>query len=184
MWLLTKLPRISVFQEILWELYKLNFHLELVSLDQYANRDPVKVDLEIRVQEILWCFPNTSGVSVVTIPYVNAGLVTNDWRERLPFILAFVGVMSCWEGLKPKVFDYWLHRVKELSQNQALELEHEAACFYMQTFFNHFGWASLIPHCILRAPVIWSLCFFIIFCIIWLMWTNCLFWQYFVARKQ
>jgi len=151
---LDKLPRISVFQEILWELYELNFCLELVSLDQHANRDPVKVDLEICVQEILRCFSNTSGVSVVTIPYANTGLIANDWRERLPFVLAFVGVMSCWEGLKPKVFDYRLYRVEELSQNQVLELEHEAACFYMQTFFNHFGRASLIPHCILRAPVI------------------------------
>jgi len=103
---LDKLPRISVFQEIVWELYELNFHLELVSLDQCANRDPVKVDLEIHVQEILRCFPNMSGVSVVTILYANTGLITNDWRERLPFILAFVGVMSCWKGLKPKVFDY------------------------------------------------------------------------------
>ena len=108
-------------------------------MDQRANRDPVKVDLEICVQEILWCFSDMSGISVITIPYVNAGLVANDWREQVPFVLAFVGVMSCWEGLKPKVFDYRLHHVEELLQNQALELECEAACFYMQTFFNHFG---------------------------------------------
>jgi len=75
---LDKLPRISIFQEILRELYELNFCLELVSLDQCANRDPVKVDLEICVQEILWCFPDTSGVSVITIPYANAGLIAND----------------------------------------------------------------------------------------------------------
>jgi len=103
---LDKLPRISMFQEILWELYELNFRLELVSLDQRANRDPVKVDPDIRVQQILRCFPNTSAVSVITIPYANTGLVANDWRERLPFVLAFVNVMSCWEGLKPKVFNY------------------------------------------------------------------------------
>ena len=151
---LDRLPRIFVFQEILWALYELNFCLKLVSLDQCANRDPVKVDLEIHIQEILWCFPDMSGVSVIMIPYANAGLVANDWTEQLPFILAFVGVMSCWKGLKPKVFDYQLHTIEELSQNQVLELEHEAACFYMQTFFNHFGRASLIPHCILRASVI------------------------------
>jgi len=55
----------------------------LVSLDQHANRDPVKVDLEIRIQEILQCFPDMSGISVIMILYVNASLVANDWRELL-----------------------------------------------------------------------------------------------------
>jgi len=49
---LNKLSRFSVFQEILWELYELNFCLELTSLDQHANRNPVKEDLVICVKRL------------------------------------------------------------------------------------------------------------------------------------
>jgi len=72
--------------------------------------------------------------------------------------------MSCWEGSKPEVFKYQLHRAEELSEGLALELEREVACFYMQTFYNYFGHVSLIPHCILPA-VRSCLCFFMFFLI-------------------
>jgi len=85
------------------------------------------------------------------ILYMNIGLVANDWRERVSFVSALVNMMSCWKGSKPEVFKYWLHRAEELSEGLALELEHEAAHFYMQTFYNYFGCARLIPHCVLPA---------------------------------
>jgi hypothetical protein len=55
---LDKLPRISVFQEILWELYELNFRLELFSLDRRANQNLPKVDPVIHIQRLRWCFPD------------------------------------------------------------------------------------------------------------------------------
>jgi hypothetical protein len=143
-----KLPRPSVLWEILWELYELNFRLELFSLDRRASRDPL--DSMMRIQRLRLCFPGTSDFPFVKMPYVNAGLVANDWRERLPFILALVNVMSRWEGSQPKVFEYRLRRVEAFSQDRALELELEMARFYTQTFYNYFGRACLIPHCILR----------------------------------
>lgn len=147
-----KLPRPSVFWEILWELYELNFRVELFSLDRRASKNPL-VDAEISIQRLQRCFPDTSEFPFVKIPYVNVGLVANDWRERLPFILALVNVMSSWGGSKPMVFQYRLHGVEQFSQDRALELEREAAVFYTQTFYNYFGRASIIPHCIL-LPVV------------------------------
>ena len=82
---------------------------------------------------------------------MNIGLVANDWREWVPFILALMNMMSCWEGSKPEVFKYQLHHAEELSEGLVLELEREAACFYMQTFYNYFGHTPLIPHCVLPA---------------------------------
>jgi len=112
------------------ELYKLNFHLELTSLDQCANRDPVKKDPVIRIKHLWSCFPPSSDLPFVMIPYMNIGLVANNWREWVPFISALVNMMSCWEGPKPENFKYWLHHAEELLEGLALELEREAACFY------------------------------------------------------
>jgi len=85
------------------------------------------------------------------IPYMNIGFVANDWREQVPFISALMNMMSCWEGLKPEVFKYQLHHAEELLEGLVLELKHKAACFYTQTFYNYFGHAPLISHCILPA---------------------------------
>jgi len=57
---LDKLPRFSVFWEILWELYELNFHPELSSLDKHTNRDLVKEDLAIHIKRLWSCFPPSS----------------------------------------------------------------------------------------------------------------------------
>jgi len=95
---LNKLPRFSVFQEILWELYELNFHLKLSSLDKFTNRDLVKEDPVIYIKCLWSCFPPSSNLSFIMIQYMNISLVTNDWREWVPFVLALVNMMSCWEG--------------------------------------------------------------------------------------
>ena len=146
-----KLPRPSVLWEILWELYELNFRLELFNLDQRASTNPL--DSVVRIHRLRSCFPDTSDFPFVKITYANIGLVANDWKERLPFILALVKVMSCWGGSQPTVFEYRLHRVEDFSQDRALELELEAARFYTQTFYNYFGRACLVPHCILLPNV-------------------------------
>jgi len=148
---LNKLPRFSMFRKILWELYELNFRLKLTNLDQCANRDPVEEDPAICVKCLWSCFSPSFDLPFVMISYMNIGLVTNDWREWVPFISALMNMMSCWEESKPEVFKYQLHRAEELSEGLALELECEAACFYMQIFYNHFGYAPLIPHCVLPA---------------------------------
>ena len=140
-----------MFQEILWELYELNFHLKLSSLDKCANRDLVKEDPAIRIKHLWSCFSPSSNLPFIMILYMNISLVANDWREQVPFILALVNMMSSWEGSKPEVFKYWLHHVEELSEGPVLELECEAARFYIQMFYNYFGHAPLIPYCILPA---------------------------------
>jgi len=57
---LNKLPRFSMFWEILWELYELNFYLELSSLDKCANRDLVKENPASRIKCLWSCFPPSS----------------------------------------------------------------------------------------------------------------------------
>ena len=131
-----KLPRMSLVWEILWELYELNFHIELSSLDQCASTEPI--DPVSRIQWLQACFPD-SDFPFIKILYMDTGLIAKDWRERLPCILAFVNMMFSWRGPKPTVFDSQLCPPEEFLHEQTLELEREAAQFYMQTFFNYFG---------------------------------------------
>ena len=145
-----KLPRPSVFWDILWELYELNFRFELSSLDRRASNLKDPLDSVIRIERLRRCFPDTSDFPFVTIPTANVGLVANDWKERLPFVLALVNVMAHWEGSQPSAFEIQSRAFEDFTQDQALELEREAALFYTQTFYNYFGRAALIPHCILN----------------------------------
>jgi len=85
-----KLPRMSIVWEILWELYELNFHIKLSSLDQHASTEPM--DTASHIQQLWSCFPDIN-FPFIKIPYVDTSLITKDWRKRLPFILAFMNMM-------------------------------------------------------------------------------------------
>jgi len=52
-----KLPRMSLVWKILWELYELNFCIELSGLDQCASTEPM--DPVSRIQWLQACFPDS-----------------------------------------------------------------------------------------------------------------------------
>jgi len=131
-----KLPRMSLVWKILWELYELNFHIEPSSLDQHASTEPM--DPASHIQWLQVCFPD-SDFPFIKIPYIDTSLVAKNWRERLSCILAFMNMIFSWREPKLTVFNSRLRPPEEFSYEQTLELEREAARFYMQTFFNYFG---------------------------------------------
>jgi len=73
-----KLPRMPLVWEILWELYELNFHIQLSSLDQRASTEPM--DPASHIQRLQACFPD-SDFSFIKISYTDTGLIAKDWRE-------------------------------------------------------------------------------------------------------
>jgi hypothetical protein len=149
------LPADHVVRGILWELFQLNFAYELLSLDRRAcsNLDTTS-DLQLMKRQALVseCFsvdPFLSGL----LPDRNCGLAAEDIGERIPYIFSFVRVMQSWKGNKPPIFDLAAQSYQGISQSQASGLEEAATKYYCQQFFNHFGRAALLPHC-LFMPVI------------------------------
>ena len=143
------LPPENVVREILWELYEVNFINELQSLDRRACRD---LDLSNATQlfkrqiEISQCFL-TDSFRHVPIPSENCGLADDDFDKRFRFITALVFVMDKWKGEKPAMLAGDINDL-QLSVTEAREMEKVVANYYCQQFFNYFGCAAQVPHCL------------------------------------
>ena len=89
-----RLPEPRVAQEILWELYELNFRFEFLALEYHAtmSKDKSREDM------ILACFPGGGGESVLvaTISSAHLGLAAETWQARVPHVVAMRDVMESW----------------------------------------------------------------------------------------
>lgn len=150
----------EVVSEIMWELHELNFRLELLLLDQHLHPDvwrPLKStngtesqrtyrDLALRA-----VFPRVSGrpgnYFVTSIPNVNAGLASTDWRERAKHVYALRDVVLGWPSC-PDV----IKRATYGSDEHAMAvMEHNVVEFYCQTFHRCFGLPPVPP---IRLPAV------------------------------
>ncbi|KAF8659198.1 hypothetical protein AX14_007644 [Amanita brunnescens Koide BX004] len=92
------MPPWSTVQEILWELYELNFRFELVALNRRMSNG-AHDDL------IAACFLNSdAGMTYIALANSNRGLVADDWHIRLPYIKAFINIMYTWNIHHPQAF--------------------------------------------------------------------------------
>ena len=142
------LPPENVVREILWELYEVNFIHELQSLDRRAcqSLDLLNASqLFDRQAEILQCFP-TSSFRHVSIPSKNCGLADDDFDKHFRFVTGLAFIMKSWRD-KPAILAGDLFDL-QLDPNSAKELEKVLAKHYCQQFFNYFGHAAQVPHCL------------------------------------
>jgi hypothetical protein len=143
------LPNLRVTQEILWELYELNFRFELVALDRRAWLAPVE---ELAAQEssrqlmLMACFPSES-LLVADVSSANQGLASPTLEGRAQYLLAMKQLMKGWGGNVPEVVHCPpKNPANGYSLQELAELEQAIAIFYTQSFFNHFGRAAILPH--------------------------------------
>jgi hypothetical protein len=144
------LPPEDVVRQILWELYELNFIHELQSLDRRACADldlTNVAQLVERQMKISRCFPINS-FRHVTIPSENCGLAADDVSERFRFVVELLHVMKSWRGEKPALFGISQHNLRDSTLQTRKLLEKTIAKYYCQQFFNYFGRAAQIPHCL------------------------------------
>ena len=133
------MPPINTVREILWELYELNFRFEFLALDLRLSQ------LE---SDVAAMFPGSEGsLARIRISSVNHGLVADDWHARLPYVVALVTCMRCWNVEEtPRAFKVVERECSTITKEEALALEEAAASFYTQQFFDNFGRAAIIPH--------------------------------------
>jgi hypothetical protein len=149
----TILPDRKVVQEILWELYELNFRFEFLALDRRANNSPManqQSELNSRQDDLMACFmPSKSNdltFFVTEIPERNGGLAADSWHERLAYLLAMHKVMTTWDGTKPEGFGLGNRGINSFTEKSVELLEEAIATFYTQSFFDYFGRAATVPH--------------------------------------
>ena len=85
-------------QEILWEIYELNFWFEFKALDHRAHIAVGGVDGPPHDQLILACFLEQTSLPVAPITSTCEGLGAIEWRARWCSIIAMWTVMQTWRG--------------------------------------------------------------------------------------
>jgi hypothetical protein len=156
-----ELPDQRVAQEILWELFELNFRLEFMALDSRAHT-PLTVPTNGLSREdlLLKCFPGNVGGFFLVAPteFAHQGLAASTWQERAPFVVAVKNVVCTWSGFD-KVKEHC--NAVDLGQNKDVECYSESeidamelamANFYTQSFYNFFGRAAVIPRRLAPKP--------------------------------
>ena len=100
----TCIPPVQMAQEILWEIYELNFRFEFKALDHRAHIPVGGVNGPPRDQLILACFPGQTSFPVAPITSAHEGLGAIKWRARRCSIIAMRTVMQTWRGFNGAQF--------------------------------------------------------------------------------
>ena len=142
-------PNRRTTQEILWELYELNFRFELVALDQRAQLTPVEEsEAQVLSRQLLLmaCFPSKV-LLMADISSANQGLASPTLKGRAQYLIAMKRLMKSWGGNVPvEIHRPPANQAQGYSLQELAELEEAIARFYTQSFFNHFGHAAILPH--------------------------------------
>ena len=144
---ITTLPPLPLIKEILWEIIENNWQLELLGLDHclMSHRQMSVKEAGLRDKKVGSCFP-ASEFLVGDFPIWDSSLGAKQPHDRLPFLNAFIEIMSCWPI--PEAEDLRCMRISESNKNNPgyqFSVEKLAFCVYCQTFFNYFGRAPTIP---------------------------------------
>ena len=103
-------------------------------------------DGKSREDMILACFPGTEGVSILVadISLAHRGLAAEKWQERAPHVVAMRDVMQSWTGFDDAHLSVE-KEVKEYTEGEIVVMETALAKFYVQSFFDFFGRAAILP---------------------------------------
>ncbi|KAG7086689.1 hypothetical protein E1B28_002627 [Marasmius oreades] len=139
----TKLPPQKIAQEILWELYELNFCQDLVALDDRMDESGMSTRDRSTVLEACWI----GSRDYAELSKANRGLHSTEPVERMKALKGLHTLMSTWSGSKPTVL---LDQFPEDSGSHNLGsrldyIERELAYHYTSSFLQAFGRAASIP---------------------------------------
>jgi hypothetical protein len=140
----------QVVREMLWELYELNFRLELRALDRELSMAEGWEDVIEREEMVNKCFAEGDRadfeLSPPVIPASNMGLASDDLEARRPYILALARLMNRWHVGKAKVIEDLPYSSREISSAELATLESAVAALYCQAFYDCRARAPLTPH--------------------------------------
>ena len=144
----------DITREILWELYELNFHSDLITLDRKMVRNTIDADQLLHRQSLMYeCFPEGYGMDFnlfnVIFTKENDGFAGNNIVSRKKSILTLARLMKTWwvDNLPPTITTLLaVAESSDLKGDQACQLETAVAAYYCQTFYNVRRRAPITPH--------------------------------------
>lgn len=140
----------SLVQQVTWELYELQFRLELITLDRYMVPEPQGSGDGIQLERQLWlareakvslCWPGVT----CSPRYVEPGFSSLLKQSvRVPYVKAFFELVRAWPGPKPSLL------LKPFPTDHGtslvLEVEDALANYYIRVFVRVFHRPPTIPH--------------------------------------
>ncbi|KAI5999772.1 hypothetical protein F5J12DRAFT_784550 [Pisolithus orientalis] len=142
-------PPLHFTCSLLWELYELNFHYELHTLNPALVPQLWLDSLDkYTCQSLLWSiFPGECGLSSWSVPLPqephDLGLTASEMEVAFPYLNKFCQLLSAWPGVP-----FCLKSPIKLdgSGNQAASEAFILACkFYIQTAFDYLGHQPSLP---------------------------------------
>ncbi|KDR74565.1 hypothetical protein GALMADRAFT_141585 [Galerina marginata CBS 339.88] len=144
---------LQMTKEIIWDLYDLNFRLEMLALDRcvvphegLSEYAALERDLMVAA-----CFYGMSFVRV-DIPSTDEGLGAPAWEDRMEYVEAFRLLLCTWPG-SPSGRLRSMSAITRTSSSSFSSTSHQVSAvkgiaypFYCQTFFEYFGRAPSVPH--------------------------------------
>ena len=111
-----------------------------MALDSHAS---IILDMD-RQKMVSECFPGSSSTSllVADLGTANHGLSSQSWEERALYLQALKRLMMSWQGEIPPVI---MAQKVRWSMRDIEDLEIEITKFYVESFYNHFRRAPIIP---------------------------------------
>jgi hypothetical protein len=138
-------------QEILWELYELNFRTDLLSLDKHLAPSSYKnaEDVFHRQELLAKCFYGGDDLEFdwlrLQVASANKGLAGRTIRDRQPYITNLARAMLDWKVSIPSKITRHINRL-DVTDDDLYDLEEGVASLYCQEFYNYRGRAPLTPH--------------------------------------
>ncbi|KAG2060364.1 hypothetical protein BDR06DRAFT_1059410 [Suillus hirtellus] len=124
---------------ILWELYELSFHYELLALDRVMAHVLWVEALLDRHNLLYGIFPERSFMMMWSSPLPN-----DDSNDIFLYMECFHALLSSWEDA-PACLSTPLD-VRTFNATTCFAVMQPACNFYVQCFFNHFGRLPVVPH--------------------------------------
>jgi hypothetical protein len=132
---------------ILWELYELSFHYELLALDRVMARALWAESLHTNCRDLLYSvFPERSFVVRWSspLPDDDGSMWSHCIDDIFPYVESFRELLSSWEDAPARLsapLD-----VRTFDATMYFKVMQPACNFYVQCFFDHFGRPPVVLH--------------------------------------
>jgi len=117
-------------------------------LSKTCNKSP-----ELNSVISYWHLPQQNGTSwaahvLISPEYKVLHWAATNWKHRIQYLLEFWNVLKTWTGCPEALKNIIPKDEGDYAEEEILTLERQLAQFYAQSFFNRFGQAAVILHCV------------------------------------
>ncbi|KAK7437518.1 hypothetical protein VKT23_020792 [Stygiomarasmius scandens] len=152
-------PSSEAGRALIREISVLSFRHQLVSLDQVADTSRPQPSHAISQAELKVSLANHrrgrvmlvdtilgGGGDMFSLPsYSNVGVTAERWHDRFPALLGFWQLMNSWPDPKPATWGRGEDKNLASMVSAGEEWERCLAEFYVQSYYNFFGYPPVLP---------------------------------------